>query len=299
MFQSTRRRALLALPVLAATAIVTVPGPAQAHAKPAQPTGGIAKYLGKWNYDQPDRTTMTNIAVIRPGTMEAPQVGDIVFTARDHDTVVGRTDVGCTWTFKAGPAGLHLNPATQTCHNPTSNAWYTISTWTVTVNGDHEKETIKAVSPNPAGNYDWQLDRGARTKAKEYDPRSAARFPGTWRYDAADPATRANIRVTRSTGSDGKPVVTQTPEQGLLTITGEYDNRITARTADGCTWTLLTRGNTAHLDPAVQTCVTSATAVVTLRYWSIASDGRRLATIIAGTDANDGEFYLNAGLSPA
>jgi hypothetical protein len=288
---------LLVLPALVATVPIAVQRVAQAGTvdRVAGQTPGIGKYLGKWNYDQPNPASMTNIAVLMPGGLQAPQVGDIVFTASGSDTVVGRTDVGCTWTFKARRSGaLGLDPASQTCHNPTADVWYTINTWTVTVVGQYEKETIRATSPGPAGGYTWELARGARTKTKEYDPPSATRFLGTWQYDAADPSTGQNIRVTRSVGPGGNPLVTQTPEQGQVTIIRDYDNRITAHTPDGCAWTLLTRGNTAHLDPAVQTCMMSATAAVTLRYWAIASDGHRQASASAGVDAQGGNFVVGA-----
>jgi hypothetical protein len=44
---------------------------------------------------------------------------------------------------------------------------------------------------------------------------------------------------------DGTPKVVESPQQGRVTVTKDYDNRVTAQTDDGCTWTQLARGNTA------------------------------------------------------
>lgn len=295
LFASLAAAAALAAAALAAAALAATLLPGQAHAQSAhQAADGIGKYLGTWNYDQPDRATMTNIAVLHPGALLSPQEGYIVFTPHGDDAVVGRTDVGCTWTFAPGQDGLHLDPATQTCHNPTLDVWYTISSWTVTVAGRHEKETIKATSPSPIGTFSWVLQNGTRTRADD-GARSAWRFAGEWRYAAPDPATGQNIRVTRYTGPDGKPVVTQTGEQGVVTITRDYAGLLTARTQDGCTWTLQASGNLAELDPAVQTCMTSAASDVVLRYWAISSDGHQQFTTMAGTDAQGHDFTIGAG----
>ncbi len=275
--------------------LVSVVLPGQGRAQAARQSGdGIGKYLGTWNYDQPDWTTMTNIAVLSPGTLRTPQVGSIVFTPQGGDAVTGRTDVGCTWRFAPSPGGLHLDPATQTCHNPTLDVWYTITSWTVTVTGQHEKETIRATSPSPQGTYSWVLENGTRTRADD-SAISSWQFAGNWRYLAPDPATGQNIRVTRYTGPDGKPVVTQASEQGTIAITPDYPGMITARTQDGCTWTLQTSGSTAELDPAVQTCMTSATADVALWHWAITSNGHQQFTIMAGTDAQGHNYSIGAG----
>jgi hypothetical protein len=58
---------------------------------------------------------------------------------------------------------------------------------------------------------------------------------------------------------------------------------------------MLTVGNTAHLDPAVQTCMTSATTDAVLRYWTIASDGHRQATTMAGINPQGNNFTVGSG----
>src|SRR5947207_2249200 len=97
--------AMQAIGVAAAVLVALVPNPAQAGSHQPSSQG----YLGRWNYDQPDRATNTNIAVVScPASVptcvgeppfEVPQIGDIVFTAGADGAVVGHTDQGCTWTF--------------------------------------------------------------------------------------------------------------------------------------------------------------------------------------------------------
>jgi hypothetical protein len=76
-----------------------------------------------------------------------------------------------------------------------------------------------------------------------------------------------------------------------------YEDRghtITARTQGGCQWTLAALGNTAELEPAVQTChLTGST--ITLRFWSIASDGKHQVSVVAGVDKRGGNFLLGIG----
>ena len=111
-------------------------------------------------------------------------------------------------------------------------------------------------------------------------------FPGVWAYDAADPRSRANIRTTQIPG--GNPV--ESPQSGLVTFTRDRDNRIIARTDEGCTWTLAVRGNTAKLDPPAQTC-SLGSSTVTLRFWTIARDGKQQSSVISGVDEH-GDSYL-------
>jgi hypothetical protein len=290
MHYPKRLRVGALIPLLALAAIGT-PQPSQAEHRT-----NSTKYLGRWNYDQPDRATMTNIAVSDlPGRSHTPQIGDIVFTAERAGRIVGRTDVGCTWRFQATHTSLELDPPSQLCHNPTSNIAYTITRWTVTVQGNHETETITATSHHRQGDYTFALQNGARTKAPEYDPAAAAKFTGTWTYDPHDMAAGVNVRTTVRTAPDGTPTMQRTAEQGQVAITGDYGNRITARTGDGCTWSLVARGNTAKLDPPIQTCTLQDSTAITIRSWTIATDGRQQASVITGTDERGGNFAVSGG----
>ncbi|MGH3731543.1 MAG: hypothetical protein ACRDTU_22780 [Micromonosporaceae bacterium] len=277
-------------------AVAAVVAPQLSQAEATDTDSVVKKYLGKWNYDQPDHDTMTNIATSNvPGRSEVPQIGDVVFTAEGQGRIVGRTDVGCTWRFKATSESLELDPPSQLCHNPTSNVAYTLTKWTVTVQGDHEKESITAKSHHPTGDYEFALDKGARTRATEFDPDAATKFTGAWTYDPADEQAGVNIRTTVRTAPDGTRTVERTPELGQVRILRDYDNRITAWTDNGCTWSLLTRGNTAKLDPPVQTCTLPTSKAVTISYWTIATDGRKQASVMSGTDERGGEFALSEG----
>lgn len=255
----------------------------------------VGRYLGRWNFDQPDLATMTNIARMNlPGREQIPQIGDLVLTAEGVDRIVGRTDVGCTWRFKATPDSLELDPPSQLCHNPTSNVAYTLTRWTITVDGDRETEITIGKSHRPERDYDFVLEKGARTKATEYDPDATAKFAGAWVYDPADPAAGVNIRTVR-TAENGMQNVQPSPEQGHVTITVDHGNRITARTDDGCTWSLVARGNTAKLDPPIQTCTQPTSTATTIRSWTIATDGNRQASAMTGTDERGGNFALSGG----
>lgn len=274
-------------------------------AQPAQATPAVAAhgYLGVWNYDQPDFTTMTNIAVVScpagtascAGTpeLEFPQIGYIVFAAGPHGTVTGRTDQGCTWRFARHRGGLELSPASQYCFNHVVGSGYTITRWSVTFSGARESETIIATSHLPNGNYDFVLQDGRRTRAAN-QPGTASDFTGNWRYDRADPHTGLNIQTISYTEPDGQVKIVYETLTGQVTITAGYDDLITARTPDGCRWTLLTRGNTAELQPAHQTCHLHGSDT-TLTFWAIAGTRTQQASILAGTGPRDSSFLMADG----
>lgn len=88
----------------------------------------VQKYLGYWNYDQPN-PTLNNVAVLAcpggggqcdpqlPLPLKVPQVVWVLFSAGPKGTVNGHTDQGCTWNFKITPTGLELSSTTQECFN--------------------------------------------------------------------------------------------------------------------------------------------------------------------------------------
>ncbi|MGV9677090.1 hypothetical protein ACWDSJ_17580 [Nocardia sp. NPDC003482] len=253
-----------ALALLTAAVVFAAP---EAVAEPT--TADI--YLGRWNYNFPDHSTMTNYATENiPGAPDAPQIGDIIFTSPSPGRVTGRTDVGCTWEFKTTTDGLTLDPANQTCHNPTFGYTYTTTAWTVRVTGDKETESITALSHHQNTDYTFTLQHGARTKTREDDPAAAKSFQGTWTADTAKPET--------------------------ITLTTNYGNRLIAHTPDSCSWTLVTRGDTAKLDPPVQTC-TQGDSAVTLRFWTIATSGDHQISTMLGTDATGAPIAVNGGFT--
>ena len=128
-------------------------------------------------------------------------------------------------------------------------------------------------------------------------PGPARRFAGSWTYNAADPQSRVNILYSQCTRPDGGKEQHQAPQSGLVTFAKGRDNTITGTTGDGCTWTLAVRGNTALLEPAVQTC-RLPDSTVTLKHWSIAGDGRQQASVMSGTTEHAGttcDFLLSIG----
>ena len=277
-----------------------------AEASPASPASA-QPYLGTWNYDQPDPATMRNIAVLScpPGGEECPsgllplplhipQIGNIVFSAAANGMVVGRTDQGCTWTFTVTSDSLELSKA-QSCLNHNIGSAYTLTRWSVTVVGNHERETIIGISHQPTGDLVSTMHHGARTRVTGVGGFPAmSRFLGAWTYDTASRQTLVNMVVTVPVGG-GDPVVS--PVQGEVRVTSERYGVIVGHTDDGCRWTLAVQGNTAELDPPTQTCQL-ASGTVTLLFWSAASDGDHQNSVMAGVKDLNGQesnFYLYIG----
>ncbi|TDE59655.1 SDR family NAD(P)-dependent oxidoreductase [Nonomuraea mesophila] len=308
------RRRWPAAVVLAAALAVTAAGvPGPAAAAPASGGPSVDKYLGTWNYDQPDRGSMRNVAELkcpdtRPGcdsanplapagsTWQIPQIGRIVFSTESRGRVVGRTDRGCTWRFTARRGSLELDPPRQSCENQVIKSGYTITSWSVTVSGRHERETIKGVSHNRRGEFDFVLERGARTKAEQEPPAKVAkRFAGQWKYAPADPSQLVNFATYLPGRPDATPKLT--PQRGLVEMTVKPDRTGVARTADGCEWTMTAWGNTAELNPPGQTCKRSG-KTITMGFWQVAGDGRLQASIMNGVVRQaglDSGFVLNVG----
>jgi hypothetical protein len=264
-------------------------------------------YLGTWNYDQPDPATMRNIAVLScppgeegcasgllPLPLHIPQIGNIVFAAAANGMVVGRTDQGCTWTFRVATDSLELSEA-QSCLNHTIGSAYTLTRWSVTVVGNHERETILGISHQPTGDLVTTMQYGARTRVTGVGGFPAmARFLDAWTYNPASRQTLVNMVVTVPVGG-GDPVLS--PVQGGVRVTSERYGVIVAHTDDGCRWTLAVQGNTAELDPPTQTCEL-ASGTVTLLFWSAASDGEHQNSVMAGVKDLSGQvsnFYLYIG----
>jgi len=309
---SGARRLLLAV-LAGAIALVLMDTAVQAAAGPVpRPAGpSLEQYLGRWNYDQPNRDSMRNVAVIQcpandtscagpapsGGPLLVPQVGDIVFAKDADGGVVGRTDQGCTWHFAVHPASLELAPPSQYCFNQVIGSGYTLTRWSVTVRGSHEREAITAMSHQPNVDYDFILNNGSRTRVAEQGSPGVLRgFAGTWLYAPADPQTLVNIMISRETGPDGTQV-RPFPQTGIVGFTTGRDGIVVAHTGDGCRWTLVVRGNTAQLAPASQSCSLPG-STVTLTHWAIASDGMRQASVLAGvaeSGARASNFLLNVG----
>lgn len=58
---------------------------------------------------------------------------------------------------------------------------------------------------------------------------------------------------------------------------------------------LVARGNTAKLDPPIQTCTLPTSTAITIRSWTVATDGRQQASVMTGTDEHGGNFALGGG----
>jgi hypothetical protein len=277
---------LACLAALFATAIGVPRGLTRASAEAAP---NIQEYLGYWNYDQPNLTTLNNVAVLAcpggggqcdpqlPLPLKIPQVGWVLFSPGPDGTVNGHTDQGCTWNFTVTPAGLELSSTTQQCFNHDIGSSYNITKWSVTVtrNTEHEQIVSTSFQPNGVTLIDT-MNSGSRTRvARSGGPGSLSRFLGSYTYNPADFHTLTNVVLT----SNG----TAYPQQGTVTFTRKNHNTILAHTPDDCTWTLAVRGNTAELNPATQTCHL-ANGRTSLRYWAIVTDdGEHINTFRAGS----------------
>ena len=239
-----------------------------------------SSYLGVWNYDQPNGRTSENIAqLLCPAPkgspadihgfgMMIPQIGNLTITEAAAGHLKGVTDQGCSWTFKAGPSSAELDPASQTCFNKVIGSSYTITQWSIRVNGNQESETLMAKSHHQMGDCDFVMQNGKRTKANDID--SSGLFVGDWRYDTFDPKTRVNVaqKICGEKSAQPAPV----PMSGTVTISKVSDGVLEAATSDGCSWKLKVQGNTAILD-SPQSCEKDGKAS-RLNSWTIASDGQ-------------------------
>jgi hypothetical protein len=265
----------------------------------AAPMPSIQKYLGYWNYDQPNMATLNNVGVLTcpdggsqcdsqlPLPLKIPQVGWVLFSPGPNGTVNGHTDQGCTWKFKATPTDLELSSTTQKCFNYNIGSSYNITKWSVTVTGDKEHEEIVSTSHQPYGvDLIATMKSGSRTRVDgSGGARSFSRFLGGYTYDPADFSTLTNVVVTDKGSAY--------PEQGTVQLTRKNRGTILAHTPDGCTWTLAVRGNTAELDPATQTCHL-ADGETSLRYWAIVTDdGVHVSTFSSGSTTLNGQQPVN------
>lgn len=268
----------------------------------AAPVPSVQQYLGYWNYDQPDLTTLNNVDVLAcpdgggqcdpqlPLPLKVPQVGWVLFSMGPNGTVNGHTDQGCTWNFQVTATGLELSSTTQQCFNVNVGSAYNITKWSVTVEGNTEHEEIVSISHQPNGvNLIGTMNSGSRTRVDGVDgTASFSRFLGSFRYDPADFHTLTNVVAT----SNG----TVFPEQGSVQFTEKDRSTILAHTPDGCNWTFAVRGNTAELDPATQTCHL-ATGDISFHYWALVTDdGEHMNAFRAGTTTLNGQPPTNTYL---
>jgi hypothetical protein len=267
-------------------------GLTDASAAPAQ---NVQKYLGYWNYDQPNMTTLNNVTVLvcpggggqcdsqLPLPLKVPQVGWVLFSAGPNGTVIGHTDQGCTWNFKVTPASLELASTTQECFNYDIGSAYNLTKWSVTVTGNKEHEQIIANSYQPNGvTLISTMKSGSRTRVDgSQGGKSLGRFLGGYTYNPADFNTLINVVVTN--------IGTAYAQRGTIQFTRKNRSTILARTPDGCKWTLAVRGDTAELNPATQTCH-FANGQTSLRYWAIVTDdGVYMNAFRAGSTTLNGQ----------
>jgi hypothetical protein len=176
-----------------------------------------SNYLGVWNYDQPNGKTSENIAQLQcpapKGSPEGmhgfgmmiPQIGNLTITNSADGHLKGVTDKGRSWTFKVGSSSAELDPASQTCFNKVIGSGYTITQWSIRVNGNQESETLTAKSHHQMGDCDFVMQNGKRTKADDID--SSRLFVGDWRYDPLDPRARINVAQKICGEESAKPTV--------------------------------------------------------------------------------------------
>jgi hypothetical protein len=252
-------------------------------------TEPVPGFEGRWNYDLPDRSSGTNLARVScpaegsaPALeLDIPQIGELVLTRSGDQTLAGRTDQGCSWTFRSAD-DQHATFASEqaTCENPVIGSSYTITGWTLTRQSDVAAEVVDAISHRPGGNdCQFVLASGSRTWVDpDADDDPAAAFDGSWAYAPPDPLTRANVASVACADAGGNPLPpSYEPQLGSIDITRSGPHAVAARDGDGCTWTFAVHGNTALLDPAAQTC-----GSLTLDHWALASDGSSAFEVRSG-----------------
>ena len=265
------------------------------------PREGVAqtqehKYSGIWNYDQPDASADVNIGIIRCPSMKGdgefvvtvPQIGNLTIKRKENGHLEGRTDQGCTWTFKDNGSSAELDPVPQSCFNKVIGSSYTMIRWSFQIDGNHQTESIEAKSHQPMGDCDFALDHGKRTKADDAD--SAGLFVGAWEYDAPDARTRANMLQSTQQGGGQHSTPEVAPQKGGVSFSKTGDHTLTARTDDGCSWLLDDRGNTAVLT-SPQTCEIPGSRI-TMNHWTIASDGTHQSSVMNMTEDTGGKIRI-------
>jgi hypothetical protein len=252
----------------------------------------VDRFTGVWSYDMPGASAGVNFGTIRcPATfkgnaefvMTVPQIGTLALNWKVDGQLEGRTDQGCTWTFKGNGSSAELNPTPQSCFNKVIASSYTITRWSFRVDGNRQTEQIEAKSHLPMGDCDFTLD-GSRTRADEGD--SSRLFAGAWEYDAPNPRTRSNMLQFMQPG-EGERANPDMPQTGAVSFSKAGDHTLTARTPDGCSWLLEVRGNTALL-PAAQTCEIAG-STITMNHWTIASDGQTQRSVMNMTLSTGGK----------
>jgi hypothetical protein len=261
----------------------------------------VDEFAGVWNYDQPGASTGVNIGTIRcPATpkggtafvMTVPQIGNLTLKRKEDGQLEGRTDQGCTWTFKDNGSAAELYPAPQSCFNQLIGSSYTMTRWSFQLDGNHQTESIDAKSHLPMGDCDFTLN-GSRTKADDAD--SSGLFVGAWEYDAPNPRTRSNMLQFMQPGEGERPNP-DTPQTGVVSFSKIGEHTLAGRTPDGCSWFLDVHGNTALL-PAPQTCEIAG-STITMNHWTIASDGGHQLSVMNMTQNAGGKIrtaLLSAG----
>jgi hypothetical protein len=238
------------------------------------------RYPGVWNYDQPSGSSGINVGTIQcpagPKGNQAfvlvvPQIGNLTMMRKEDGRLEGRTDQGCTWTFKDDGSSVELDPAPQSCFNKVIGSSYSITHWSIQVDGHRETEAIEAKSHLPMGDCDFALKQGKRTKADDTD--STQLFVGDWVYDAPDPQTHSNMLQFIYQGDNERSAPGASPQTGIVSFSKAGNHVLNARTADECSWRLNVYGNTAQL-AAPQTCELAGSKI-TMNHWSIASDGQK------------------------
>jgi hypothetical protein len=253
-----------------------------------------SNYLGLWNYDQPHGET-SNIAQLQcpapkgsPESMHGfgmmiPQIGNLTITKAADGHLKGVTDQGCSWTFKVGSSSAELDPTSQTCFNKVIGSSYTITQWSIRVDGSHESETLMAKSHHQMGDCDFVLQNGKRTKADDID--SSNLFVGDWRYDTLDPRTHVNVAQKICGEESANPTVVTI--SGTVTLSKLSEGVLQAATSDGCSWRLKVHGNTAILD-SPQSCQKDGKASK-VNSWTISSDGQHQLSNMNSEQRTGGE----------
>jgi len=214
-----------------------------------------------------------------------PQIGNLTMTRKEDGRLEGRTDQGCTWTFTDHGSSSELDPAPQSCFNKVIGSSYTITHWSIQVDGNHETESIEAKSHLPMGDCDFALKQGKRAKADDTD--STGLFVGDWVYDPPNPQTHSNMVQLVYQGDSERRGPGAAPQTGRVSFSKAGEHTLTARTADGCSWRLDVYGNTALL-PSPQTCDVAGSKI-TMNHWSIASNGTQQNAVMSMTQDAEGK----------
>ncbi|HEY1647304.1 MAG TPA: hypothetical protein VGF96_04940 [Terracidiphilus sp.] len=242
-----------------------------------------ASFAGTWNYGLPNYEKDINISRIScpkgktppDRTLFVPQVGSITMTKTGEHEMLGTTDQGCGWTFITDGNSAHLDGPQKSCFNKIIQVSYTVTKWDISLTKGAWDEFMTVDSTSSMGTCESVKAKGPRSRVIEDSKRDDAKtFVGNWRYEPTDPVTQKNTALAACPDSKMPQMLIL---KGSMSIEQTGPHSINAINENGCRLKFAVQGNTAALNPSVQTCENAPKgSPKTYNFWTMATDGKEL-----------------------